>query len=296
MPALHTFFLTLAWRNSGYLCSACAVFLSIEAALAGLLVFASIKKRYPVLLSLAGAFLLMSVILLAYDPSGFGHVLPDSGVPENAPTAADDKLVALGEAAAFEGRVAGELPVSERHSGGAVVTHTAGGNTGATLAPAAADDPGVVIPDKASFGEKERERFSAMKASSGEREKEPLPAAEKPLVAVMTTDGRQVQLDVSRRPLLYFSWWCPACREVLREVGGLPKERRPYLVAVCYTGIDVSRSARELAEAGLADTELYVSRGSPGDALPALLLIEGGKAKTVNGKNAVLREVWKGEA
>lgn len=263
LAAVHASFLALAWRDSGYLCPACAVFLVIEATLAGLLVFAPVKKRYLVLLSLAGAFLFVSVTLLAYNPSVFGHVLANAGVPEGDPAGADNKPVVAEGVSAPGGHVAGKLPaVQSRPDGQAVARIREASPEVAPAPPAAAGGPKEV----------------------------PL-APEKPWVAVMTVEGQEVQLDISRRPVLYFTWWCPACREVLQEIAGFPPEERPYLVAVCLAGVDVSRSFQELADLGMRDAELYISRKGPGNVLPALVLVEEGQARTVAGRLAVLQEV-----
>jgi hypothetical protein len=296
LAAAHASFLTLAWQASGYLCPACAVFLGIEVALAGLLVLAPVKKQYPVLLSIAGAFSLVSVILLVYSPSVFGHVLPDGGVPEDVAVVADNRPVAVEGVSVSDDRVARKLPaVQSRLDGQAVARIREASPEVAPAPPAAAGGPAVAAPDKASSGEQEKEASPAAKASSGGQEKEVPLAAEKPLVAVMTVDGQQVQLDISRRPVLYFTWWCPACREVLAEVARLPAEKRPYLVAVCHTGIDVSRSVAELAGVGLSAADYYISRGDRNNAFPVFLQYAGGKAETVTGKKAVLEKLRKGE-
>lgn len=284
LAAIHTFFLVLAWRDSGYLCPACASFLGVEAALAVLLYFSRQgKKRYPVLLTLAGVFLLVSTGLMAYNPYVFRHGLFEGGVTT---AEAGPAFEGNGVEAPSEESVSGNLekpPVgaaasdAEQAELGRPTVYSPAANKAQTVAKGA----GAAAPQNSPV--------------SGAQKDEKKQAEKGPRVAIMTPDGRQVKLDLSQRPALYFAWWCPACREVLREIAHIPVEKRPYLVAVCSTGADVSQSAAKLAEAGLEDSAFYISRETPGNVLPALLLPGTGGIKTVGGKVAVLREIRKGE-
>lgn len=282
LAAVHAFFLALAWRDSGYLCPACASFLGFETALAVLLYFVrGSKRRYPVLLTLAGVFLLAGAGLLAYNPSVSGYVMPAGRAAEVVAGVAGSEVVAP------DGAVTSGIP--EKPSVGVAAADAGQAEPGrptvyspvANKAQAVTKGAGAAAPENSSVSG----------AQMGEKD----PAAKGPSVAVMTPDGRQVKLDLLQRPTLYFAWWCPACLEVLKEVARLPAEKRPYLVAVYLTPVDVSRSAGELAEVGLSGIEFYISRESPGGGIPALLFLEDGRAKTVKGKAAVLREMGKGE-
>ncbi len=281
LPAVHAAVLALAWRDFGYLCPACVVFLGIEAVLAAFVVFARSRKRYPVFLSLAGFFLLVGTGLLAYNPSVSGYVMPAGSAAEAVAG------VAGSEAVAPDGAVASGIPEKPPVGVAAADARQAEPGRPTVYSPAAnkaqtvAKGAGAAAPQNSPV--------------SGAQKDEKKQAEKGPSVAVMTPDGRQVEFDLSQRPALYFAWWCPACREVLKEVARLPAEKRPYLVAVYFTPVDVSRSAGELAEVGLSGIEFYISRESPGGGLPALLFLEDGRAKTVNGKAAVLREIGKGE-
>ncbi|MBE3582142.1 MAG: hypothetical protein IMW96_11025 [Thermoanaerobacteraceae bacterium] len=281
LPAVHAAVLVLAWRDSGYLCPACAAFLGIEAVLAAFMVFAQSRKRYPVFLSIAGFFLLVGTGLLAYNPSVSGYVMPAGSAAEAVAG------VAGSEAVAPDGAVASCIPEKPP--------------VGVAAADAGQAEPGrptVYSPaaNKAQTVAKGAGAAALQNSSVSGAQKDEKKQVEKgPSVAVMTPDGRQVKLDLSQRPALYFAWWCPACREVLREVAHIPVEKRPYLVAVCSTGADVSRTAAKLAEVGLGDPVFYISRETPGNVLPALLLPGTGGIKTVGGKVAVLREIRKGE-
>ncbi|GAF24696.1 thiol-disulfide isomerase and thioredoxins [Moorella thermoacetica Y72] len=285
LATVHAFFLALAWRDSGYLCPACASFLGVEIALVVLLYFVRSKKRYPVLFAfaLAWVFLLAGVGLLAYNLPVFRHWLFEGGM-----TAAEagPAFAGNGAEAPSEEPVSGNLekpPVGAAASDAGQAEHSRQQvySSAVNKAQAVANGAGAAVTQNSPV--------------SGARMNEKNPAAKRLSVAVMTPDGRQAELDLSRRPVLYFDWWCPACREVLKEAVRLLAEKRPYLVAVCFTPVDVSRSAGELAEVGLSGIEFYISRESPGGGLPALLFLEDGRAKTVNGKAAVLREIGKGE-
>jgi thiol-disulfide isomerase/thioredoxin len=284
LAAFHAFFLALAWRGSGYLCPACASFFGVEAALAVSLSFARGNRRYPVLLALAAVVMLAAVGFLAYNPSVFRPVLHDDGLPaaEAVPVAEGGEAVEKtpkGPASADkektpEGQMAADV-------GQAKQSRSQVYNSYASKAQTVTKSVEAAVPQNSFVSEPQKDVKD--------------PAVKGPSVVVKTADGRQAELELSRRPVLYFAWWCPACREVLKELAGLPPERRPYPVAVCFTPVDVSRSAGELAEVGLSGIEFYISRESPGGGLPALLSLEDGKAKTVNGKAAVLREIGKGE-
>ncbi|QGP93383.1 hypothetical protein MGLY_27910 [Neomoorella glycerini] len=257
LPAVHAAVLALAWRDSGYLCPACVTFLVIEAVLAAFLVFARGRKQYPVFLSLAGVFLLVGTGLLAYNPSVSGYVMPAGSAAEAVSGGAGSEAVVPDGAAAFGTPEKSPVGMAAVDAGQVEPGRPLVYNPPAGAAPALADSAAAAVPGKK------------------------YPVAKGPSVAVTTAGGKKVELDLSQRPALYFAWWCPACREVLREMARLAGEKRPYLVSVSYTAGDVNRSLQEVARAGLPGGEVYFSRGVPGNpgGIPVLLYAEGGEVK-----------------
>ncbi|MGI9862531.1 hypothetical protein SDD30_14215 [Moorella naiadis] len=259
---IHAFLLMRAWKATGELCFACLEFLLLEILLA-----VYITARPPARASIAPVFIalvgLLSVGVLLYPVPGYFR---PAGINLASAGAAGVKTEAIGQAV---------LPVQEK-----VPTNETGEeNVYRKRLFATSTSGGVINKGEGKTGQ----------ASNTET------ASNKMALEVKDTDGRRVTLDLNKRPALFFAWWCSHCTDVLRELVGLPEEKRPYLVGAFLQGNDISRFQKKLAEAGLAGGKFYLADNPPDGVkgVPALEVCDAGTIKFVQG-NVAIAKVLKG--
>jgi len=110
-------------------------------------------------------------------------------------------------------------------------------------------------------------------------ETQPNPVKFKPTnLRVQTEEGAEMDLDLTKKPALLFSWWCSHCGEALQWAASLPESKRPHLVAIYNEGNYVAETNAKLAAYGLKT--VYYSDYKPG-IVPVLLVADHGKLKIV---------------
>ena|GEM_PF-2671179 len=105
-------------------------------------------------------------------------------------------------------------------------------------------------------------------------------------ISVSTLDGKPFTLDATRKPVLFFAWWCPHCKNLLKGMAGMPAPGRPVLVSTFLKGRDFKedqdRTTDALLEAGIQPGDgwtVYLDRtgAAPVGSVPTLAYLAGGR-------------------
>jgi len=254
----HALLLLLAWRRTGELCPTCLRFLLVEALLAAYITVRPAGRSWKWPSAVAAASLVMISGILAFNP----QVAPVAAMPEVPPAVVAESSFGQDDTASPSREIEVQEQQKYRYQVWTAI------KTGA---------------------EKETPSFSQGLPSSVENS---LPA-----LKVTTPDGQGVTLDISRRPALFFSWWCSHCMDALQEVAKLPEDRRPYLVGTYLRGDDLPKFRAKLEEAGLKEATLYLASTPPEgiQAVPALVFVDGGRISHAEGVAAIVNRLKKKE-
>lgn len=85
-----------------------------------------------------------------------------------------------------------------------------------------------------------------------------------PKIKVLTMQGSEVELDISKKPALLFSWWCSHCDHTLEDLAQCEPEDRPYLIVVYPKGNnDKDFIEQKLSSNGLPGATYYIYKHQP---------------------------------
>lgn len=108
---------------------------------------------------------------------------------------------------------------------------------------------------------------------------------------VSTPEGATANINLSQKPTLFFSTWCPHCWELLKELKNA--DNIPHLVLTYLQEGDLDEAREKLGENGLSGLDYYFTASPPGgiEGVPSLVWIENDEIKHVEGNVAILRKL-----